>query len=125
MRHRVTRRLSEHTKANVQRLRRALTDAEARLWYNLRRHGVAGFKFRRQHPFGPFILDFYCSEARLVIEVDGSQHFEAENELRDRERTRYLEERGLRVLRFTNREVMLETDAVLNVILEALTVPSP
>ena len=60
-----------------------------------------------------------------MIEVDGSQHFEAENELRDRERTRYLEERGLRVLRFTNREVMLETDAVLNVILEALTVPSP
>jgi len=106
-------------------VRRASTDAEARLWYNLRRHGLAGYKFRRQHPFGPYILDFYCARARLVVEVDGGQHLEAKTVSRDAERTRYLERNGLRVLRFNNLETMLETDAVFNVIFEALADPSP
>ena len=121
----MTRRLPEHTRANARKLRYASTDAEARLWYNLRRHGLAGHKFRRQHPFGPYILDFYCAEARLVVEVDGSQHIETQTVVRDAKRTRYLEQHGLRVLRFTNLEALLETDSVLAVILVALANPSP
>ncbi len=102
-----------------------MTDAESRLWYTLRRHGLEGRKFRRQHPFGPYILDFYCPSARLVVELDGGQHYEDEGLRSDEVRTRYLESRGLRVLRFTNLEALQETDAVLNSILEALGDPSP
>jgi len=87
--------------------------------------GPSGEGFRRQHPFGPYILDFYCAKARLVVEVDGGQHLESETLSRDAERSRYLERHGLRVLRFNNLETMLETYAVLNVILEALARPSP
>ena len=102
-----------------------MTDAEARLWYNLRRHDLGGYKFRRQHPFGRYILDFYCPQAKLVIEIDGGQHFEAENVILDVKRTHYLEEHGLKVLRFANLEVLQETDSVLGVIYEALGNPSP
>jgi very-short-patch-repair endonuclease len=102
-----------------------MTDAEERLWYNLRRHGLDGYKFRRQHPLGPYILDFYCAKGRLVVEVDGGQHFEDGRALADAERTLYLEQRGLRVLRFTNLETLLKTDAVLNVIFKALGSPLP
>ena len=101
-----TRKLPEPTKSNARALRREMTDAESKLWYHLRAHGLAGFKFRRQHPFGPYVLDFYCPIARLVIELDGGQHFEPETLVRDAERTRYLEESGLRVLRFTNFEAL-------------------
>jgi len=120
-----TRKLPEPTKSNARALRREMTDAESKLWYHLRAHGLAGFKFRRQHPFGPYVLDFYCPIARLVIELDGGQHFEPETLVRDAERTRYLEESGLRVLRFTNFEALSETDATLNAIDEALGSPSP
>ena len=115
-----TRRLSARVKTNVRTLRREMTDAEARLWYALRRHGMASLKFRRQHPFGRYILDFYCPEGRLVIEIDGGQHFEAENASRDESRTRFLETHGLRVMRFTNLEVLNETGSVLDSILLAL-----
>jgi very-short-patch-repair endonuclease len=81
---------------------------------------MAGKKFRRQHPVGPFIVDFYCAEAHLVVEVDGGQHFEVEGRYRDAARTRYLERHGLRVLRFTNLDVVLETESVLEVILRAV-----
>ena len=120
-----TRKLPEPTKSNARAFRREMTDAESKLWYHLRAHGLAGFKFRRQHPFGPYVLDFYCPIARLVIELDGGQHFEPETLVRDAERTRYLEESGLRVLRFTNFEALSETDATLNAIDEALGSPSP
>ena len=120
-----TRKLPEPTKSNARALRREMTDAESKLWYHLRAHGLAGFKFRRQHPFGPYVLDFYCPIARLVIELDGGQHFEPETLVRDAERTRYLEESGLRVLRFTNFEALSETGATLNAIDEALGSPSP
>ena len=76
-------------------------------------------------PFGPYILDLYCADARLVVEVDGGHHFEDENRQRDAIRTRYLESGGLRVLRFTNIEALTQTDAVLEVILAALENPSP
>jgi very-short-patch-repair endonuclease len=102
-----------------------MSDAEARLWYNLRRHALGGYKFRRQHPFAPYILDFYCPQMKLMVEVDGGQHFEDEGMVRDARRTSYLESRGLRVLRFTNLEALTQTDAVLSTIYEALADPSP
>jgi very-short-patch-repair endonuclease len=83
-------------------MRRAPTPAEQRLWRLLRNRRFAGFKFRRQHPFGPYILDCYCPAARLVIELDGDTHANAETERQDAERTAYLERRGLTVLRFWN-----------------------
>jgi very-short-patch-repair endonuclease len=97
-----------------------MTDAERRLWYFLRRHGTAGRKFRRQHPVGPYIVDFYCADARLVVEVDGGQHFEPDVARVDAYWTQYLEHRGLRVLRFTNLEVLTQTEAVLEVVLRAV-----
>lgn len=102
-----------------------MTEAEARLWYYLRRHSLEGHKFRRQHPLGPYILDFYCPQAKLAVEVDGSQHLEAMKHARDLERTRYLENRGVKVLRFSNTEALTETDEVLNRIYEALGTPLP
>jgi very-short-patch-repair endonuclease len=103
-------------------LRRTSTEAERLLWYRLRR-GHLGTRFRRQHPFEKYILDFVSTERRLVIEWDGSQHIDNENE-NDCERTALLENAGFRVLRFWNDQVLTQTDAVLEVILLALN-PSP
>ena len=120
MRLRVAKRLPEYTTANARQLRKDSSDAERRLWAHLRRHALEGLKFRRQHPFGPYILDFYCPSAKLVIEVDGSQHYEPGASQRDEARTKYLESRGLRVIRFNNVEALLQTEAVFDVILSAL-----
>jgi len=117
--------LHERLKTNARSLRRDPTDAEAVIWYNLRRHGIAGYNFRRQHPFGPYILDFYCPAGRLVVELDGGQHLDMDNARRDQERTTYLEQHGLRVLRFNNIQALKETKAVLDVILKLLEDPSP
>ncbi len=114
-------------------LRRNQTDAESLLWHCLRGRQLAGKKFRRQHPVGPFVADFFCAEARLVVEIDGGQHAPEPERTRDCQRTRYLESLGYRVLRFWNNQVLLETPAVLEVIrrhVEAdcsapLTLPSP
>ena len=113
--------------ANVLRFARALrqgqTDAESRLWAMLRHRRLGGWKFRRQHPIPPYVADFYCDEARLVIELDGSQHAAAVEH--DDRRTRYLQARGLRVLRFWNNEVLTQTEAVLEHIWKTLHEPSP
>ncbi|GJD75469.1 endonuclease domain-containing protein [Methylobacterium goesingense] len=107
------------------RFRRTLraneTDAERRLWACLRDRRLAGFKFVRQEQIGPYIADFTCREARLIIEADGSQH--AEN-ARDQDRDAWLRERGYRVLRFWNSDIMQQTDRVTATILAALP-PSP
>ncbi len=88
-----------------------MTDAEQRLWMRLRREQIPGFRFRRQVPIPPYVADFACLKAHLVIEVDGSQHAQAlEQDLR---RTKWLESRGFRVLRFWDNEVLLETEAVM------------
>jgi very-short-patch-repair endonuclease len=107
------------------RLRREQTDAEAALWRCLRGRGFVGFKFRRQHPCGPFILDFFCLERHLAIELDGGQHFEEPAQAYDARRTRYLSERGIKVLRFPTDLVFREREGVLTVIALALGVPSP
>lgn len=92
-------------------LRRGQTGAEEVLWQLVRRRGM-GVKFRRQHPLAPFVLDFYCHELRLAVEVDGGQHAAQTGRASDARRTAALEARGIRVLRFSNLEVLQETTAV-------------
>jgi very-short-patch-repair endonuclease len=98
-------------------LRREDTDAEARLWNALRDRKLGGWKWRRQVPTGPFIVDFLCVDAGLVIELDGSQH--AEQVAYDGRRTAYLESQGLKVLRFWNSAVLTGRDDVCFAILDA------
>ncbi|MCS6937071.1 MAG: DUF559 domain-containing protein [Candidatus Bipolaricaulota bacterium] len=117
-RHRVHPRLLR----SARQLRRSLTPAEAKLWRRLRCRR-SSFKFRRQHPLGPFIVDFYCPSAKIVIEIDGDSH--ALQERYDRERTDWLNARGYRVLRFDNRDVLQNIDGVLTQILEACARASP
>ena len=107
--------LPTRTREHAKLLRRSGTDAEQALWYRLRAGRLEGLKFRRQHPVPPYVADFYCETCKLVVELDGSQH----DELTDRERTRFLEARGLKVLRFWDNDVLQQTDAVLEVILGA------
>ncbi|MFZ5512286.1 MAG: endonuclease domain-containing protein [Pseudomonadota bacterium] len=99
-----------------------MTDAERKLWHRLRGE-QPGVKFRRQHPFENYILDFVCLEKKLVVEVDGSQHAQAI--AGDAARTTALERAGFRVLRFWNNEVLEETEAVLERIMQELKNPSP
>ena len=99
--------------ARARALRSEATDAERTLWRRLRGRQLGGLKFRRQHVVGHCILDFYCPERRLAVELDGGQHNEAEGRRRDRARTAFLESRGLAVLRYSNIEALRETDAVL------------
>ena len=103
------------------RLRSNMTDAEQRLWHDLRRRRMANFKFRRQHPFGGCILDFVCLEAMLVIEVDGGQH--AADIEADAARTASLGKAGFRVLRFWNHEILRDIEAVRESIWRALQTP--
>ena len=106
-------------------LRRDQTDAERLLWHHLRSRFFQGFKFRRQHAVGPYVLDFYCPDAQLGVELDGGQHLEPDQALHDEERRRYLEERGIRVLRFWDNDVLTSTMSVLESLRMALTLPSP
>lgn len=102
-----------------------MTDAERLLWRALRDRQMGGWKFRRQHPIQPFIVDFVCVERKLIIEVDGGQHANKVKE--DVNRSDYLRNKGYRVLRFWNNQVLQENDAVLDTILAALDndAPSP
>jgi very-short-patch-repair endonuclease len=109
--------------------RRALrtdgTDAEAALWFHRRDRRISGFKFRRQHPIGPFIVDFYCPERHLAIELDGGQHFEPPAQAYDERRTTFLQNQGVRVIRFSN-DLFQEMQPVLGMIFRALREdPSP
>jgi very-short-patch-repair endonuclease len=102
-------------------LRNSLTAAEAVLWKSLRGSKLLGKKFRRQSSFGRYIVDFYCAECRLVVELDGSRHFSSTIDEYEIERTRYLEGLGLRVIRFENRELYEDIEAVLDRIRQSLT----
>jgi predicted helicase len=104
-------------------LRRKATDAEKYLWSLLRNRQLAGYKFRRQHPLGRFVLDFYCHEAKLCVELDGGQHAEPAQADYDRERTVWLNREGIRVIRFWNTDVFNNIEGVLQSILIALTTP--
>ena len=97
--------------SRAQILRSNPTEAEKALWCHLRRRQLDGFRFRRQQPIGPFVVDFFCPEARLVVEVDGGQHAVRADE--DSERTAWLESRGYRVVRYWNNEVLGNVEGVL------------
>jgi len=101
----------------ARRLRRDLTDAELRLWLLLRDRRLAGYRFRRQHPVGDFIVDFACTKHHLVVEADGGQHADSEADAR---RTKILEEEGWRVIRFWNNDVLANTEGVVETILRVL-----
>ncbi len=103
----------------ARRLRRNSTDAELKLWYRLRSGSILGFKFVRQEPIGPYIVDFACRERRLIVEVDGGQHAGSKSDL---VRDQWLAEHRYRVLRFWNNDVMANTDGVLETIAMALGV---
>lgn len=112
-------RIPPSTKAFSRKLRNEMTDAERHLWQHLRARQILNFKFRRQHPVGKYILDFACIDAKLIIEVDGSQHHELS--MQDHLRTTWLEAQGWKVLRFWNNEVLQNTHGVLDEIYNALS----
>ena len=118
-----------HNRRSVKDLRQALrkspTEAEERLWSKLRRSQLAGKKFRRQHSIGRYILDFYCPEVRLAVELDGSVHSHPTAGERDLDRTRFLEGLNVRVLRFENRLVFENLEGVLEMIRRKLCEPVP
>jgi HrpA-like RNA helicase len=125
--------LSPQLKQRARDLRKNATDAETLLWQLLRRNQILQMCFRRQHPLGSYVLDFYCHEAKLVVELDGGQHNEAGQRGQDEKRTAHLQQQGLTVLRFWNNEVFENTEGVLQTIYEWLeghgysgeTFPSP
>jgi very-short-patch-repair endonuclease len=98
-------RYNPQLKGRARLQRSKLTDAEQCLWARLRRKQILGIQFYRQKPIGNYIADFYAPSARLVVEVDGSQHFDTPQAEYDRRRTAYLKRLGLRVLRYTDRQV--------------------
>ncbi|MBI3244472.1 MAG: endonuclease domain-containing protein [Chloroflexi bacterium] len=103
----------------ARQLRREMTPAEKKLWARLRFDQLDGFQFRRQHAVGNFILDFFCAKAKLVVELDGDSH--ADQVEYDEERTKWLnEQKHYRVIRFTNREVNENIEAVVEKIREEL-----
>jgi very-short-patch-repair endonuclease len=101
-------------------LRRESTPHEAALWRLLKARRFAGVKFRRQHPCGPYVLDFYCPQHRLAVELDGGQHFLAPGEAYDQRRDAYLAGRGIKVLRFGTNLVFSDRGAVLRAIAIAM-----
>jgi very-short-patch-repair endonuclease len=99
-------------------LRNNMTFAEVLLWIELKQSKLAGRKFRRQQSVGYYIVDFYCPEENLIIELDGAGHFSEEGKKYDEARTKYLESLNLRVIRFENDEVLLDMENVLKKIRE-------
>ena len=104
--------------SRAKQLHRKMTPIEARLWKHLRAHRMGDVHFRNQHAIGNYIVDFCAPRKKLIIELDGSQHLDQKEY--DAERTRFMEARGYRVLRFWNYDVMQDTETVLNVIWNAL-----
>jgi len=107
------------------RLRSEMTESERLLWSRLRRKQLHGTQFYRQKPIGSYIVDFYAPAARLVVEVDGSQHQDNIHAQNDAHRDESLKGQGLRVLRFTNLQVLQDLDSVVGVVAEALKSPLP
>ena len=111
-------KLPDDIRTWAKELRSRMTDAEALLWMLLRDRRIAGAKFRRQHPAGRYILDYYCVEKKLAIELDGGQHGEAAEY--DERRDSWLRSQGIRVLRFWNNQMLAETEAVMEGIYRAV-----
>jgi len=125
------RRVQVKTRTRARVLRRELTKAERIIWYGLRADRLEGAGFRRQTPIGPYIVDFASHAAKLIIEIDGGQHFEEKQEVRDKRRDAFLAGKGFRVLRFNNLDVLTNRVGVLETIAGAVcearapSLPSP
>jgi very-short-patch-repair endonuclease len=115
-----SRSINEFRRETARRLRKSSTDAEAKLWYRLRELPIAGSHIRRQVSIGPYVADFACLAARLVIEIDGSHHGEGEQLEHDLARTRWLESQGYRVIRFWNSDITDNMSGVLETIYAAI-----
>lgn len=116
-----------HNRTKLKRFRKALrnhsTSAEATLWNQLKQRQLCGRKFRRQHSIGDFIIDFYCPEERLAVELDGKNHFSEEGKQKDANRTTYLNSLCVRVIRFENKWVFEDMNFVLTEIRKAFRNP--
>jgi very-short-patch-repair endonuclease len=113
-------RIERFKRTAAKRLRTNATNAEIVLWRRLKRLETRGTHFRRQAPIGKFIVDFACPAARLVIEVDGSQHGEEYGRTRDQQRTQWLASEGYRVMRFWNNDITGNIEGVMEAIYDAL-----
>jgi very-short-patch-repair endonuclease len=111
--------------AFVRQLRREQTDAEKLLWYSLRHRQLCGLKFRRQYPVGPYVLDFYCYEYKLCIELDGGQHYDSAGIQHDSQRQAFLASHGIHTLRFSNTDVLQNLEGVLLQIVETVKPLTP
>jgi very-short-patch-repair endonuclease len=124
-------RVKPKLRARARALRQDVTKAERVIWYAVRAHRLDGASFRRQTPIGPYIVDFVSHTAKLIIEIDGGQHFEIWQEARDAKRDAYLATKGFRVLRFSNLDVLTNRDGVVSMIAAAVSaerapsLPSP
>ena len=114
-------KLPTDTLVRARALRTLSTDAERAIWQRLRNGQLPGFKFRRQYPVPPYIADFCCASARVIVELDGSQH----SDQTDSTRTRFLESKGFTVLRFWDNEALQQTDAVIEAIWNACRSVAP
>jgi very-short-patch-repair endonuclease len=118
--------LSNKMRVRAHSLRRNSTDAEQIIWNALRAHRLNGASFRRQTPIGPYIADFVCHAANLVVEIDGGQHFDEQHIKRDGGRTAFLTSKGFQILRFNNHDVIANRQGVIQTIAAALeAAPSP
>ncbi len=117
--------VSLRLRANAKRMRRGMTEAEQRLWSQLRAHRLMGLGFRRQMPVGNYIADFACPEHKLIVELDGTQHAEEGQIKQDTMRTIRLGETGWVLVRFWNRDVMDDVDNVCNHIVDLIQERSP
>lgn len=109
-----------NVKHKARQLRKNMTNSERALWSRLRGKQLLGVQFYRQKPIGNYIVDFFAAKMKLVVEVDGSQHMETNHAKKDKRRDEYLTSVGLTVLRFNNREVLAETDAVIKIIYRSI-----
>jgi len=129
--HTPTWHVSTKARTRAQSLRRDMTKAERTIWYGLRAHRLEGAGFRRQTPIGPYIVDFVSHTAKLIVEIDGGQHFDDAYEARDKRRDGFLAAKGFRVIRFSNHDVMTNRVGVLETIAAAVregsapSLPSP
>ncbi|MBK0370722.1 endonuclease domain-containing protein [Flavobacterium sp. SE-1-e] len=109
--------------SNAKKLRESSTEAEEKLWLALKDNGIDGYKFRRQHPLSIYVVDFYCHALKFVIEIDGGYHLDQEQQLLDEKRTSDIEFQGLKVIRFTNEEVLMKLPEVIDRIKEFIPKP--
>ena len=112
---------SDFAQIKSKELRKNSTDAEQKMWYLLRRNQILGLHFKRQKPIGKYVADFVCASKKLIIEIDGGQHNENENKIKDDERTKYFENLGYKVIRFWNNEVIENIEGVKEFLYNFLT----